>query len=389
MGGGGPVTPSYMLDNVRNECECTSIRLDTTKKNKKNRHKKQWSVSGKIIDDDIHNANCPSNRSNPRAGSSVGTNSSMGSNRTAPTLFTSCIGSSDTPRSSKSDELNQIDDTAVNRVSRSQSECSTDPSLNGAALAHSGNSSPSQRSQNTSSSITAANGLPSPKVSTASTHSGLGDMPQQQLLLTPEEIVAEGPLMKKTLLRNGNKPAVSRWQPYWAVLYAPGSLVLYPPRSRFFSRVTHQSPNLQHQNSAVSNCSATSANLIPTSSVNTSTISCEDSSLNVSSLKDQSLQSPPTASSSTFFYSGGLNKWMQFSSNFELSRAPTKTINLNGWMALACTKPRKPDLFLLQEPSRGTIYKMRAGSQAAALEWSQRLREAIRKSSAINLITFE
>ncbi|KAG8233280.1 hypothetical protein J437_LFUL013624 [Ladona fulva] len=124
----------------------------------------------------------------------------------------------------------------------------------------------------------------------------------------------QGCVRRKTIVKDGKKPAVTSWQRYWVQLWGT-SLVFYPPKS--FK-------------------------------------GCDRS---------------------------------------DYKRDPCKMVSVVGWLVFLYDSPLQPDLFQLTDPNRGNVYKFRAGTKSAAIQWYRYLQQAItgnlEKPLPANLMSFE
>lgn len=80
------------------------------------------------------------------------------------------------------------------------------------------------------------------------------------------------------------------------------------------------------------------------------------------------------------------------SSRVAFKRKPAKMLSISGWMVVMGEDPFNPDSFQLQEPSRGNVYKFRAGSQAKAMDWVKHLQtasELYKQRLPANLMSFD
>ncbi|XP_046391408.1 ras-specific guanine nucleotide-releasing factor RalGPS2 isoform X2 [Ischnura elegans] len=129
-----------------------------------------------------------------------------------------------------------------------------------------------------------------------------------------QSCLMQGCVRRKTIVKDGKKPAVSSWQRYWIQLWGT-SLVYYPPKS--FK-------------------------------------GCDRS---------------------------------------DYKRDPCKMVSVIGWLVFLCDIPLQPDLFQLTDPVRGNVYKFRAGTKSAAVQWCRYLKQAItgnlEKPPPVNLMSFE
>ncbi|KAJ8379628.1 hypothetical protein SKAU_G00004060 [Synaphobranchus kaupii] len=123
----------------------------------------------------------------------------------------------------------------------------------------------------------------------------------------------EGPLRRKTLLKEGRKPTLSSWTRYWIAL-----------------------------------------------------------------------------SGSTLIYFGA--KALRASERKHYKSTPCKKITITGWMVVLPDDPEHPNIFQLNDPDKGNVYKFQTGSRFSAIIWHKHLEEACRSSRPqipANLMSFE
>ncbi|CAH1786592.1 unnamed protein product [Owenia fusiformis] len=71
---------------------------------------------------------------------------------------------------------------------------------------------------------------------------------------------------------------------------------------------------------------------------------------------------------------------------------PSKMTSIVGWMVVMGDNPMQPDAFTITDSNKGNVYKLRAGTQAKALEWVKHLTAATKADEFKppgNLISFE
>ncbi|XP_022526446.2 ras-specific guanine nucleotide-releasing factor RalGPS1 [Astyanax mexicanus] len=126
-------------------------------------------------------------------------------------------------------------------------------------------------------------------------------------------ITIEGPLRRKTVMKEGKKPTLSSWKRYWIVL--SGSTLIY------FSSKALRANERRHYKSR-----------------------------------------------------------------------PCKKISLTGWIVVLPDDPEHPNIFQLNDPDKGNVYKFQTGSRFSAIIWHKHLAEAcrcIRPQIPANLMSFE
>nr|XP_014349465.1 PREDICTED: ras-specific guanine nucleotide-releasing factor RalGPS1 [Latimeria chalumnae] len=126
-------------------------------------------------------------------------------------------------------------------------------------------------------------------------------------------IAMEGPLRRKTLLKEGKKPALSSWTRYWVTL--SGSTLLY---------------------------------------------------FGVKSLRGKERK--------------------------HYKSTPCKKVSIIGWMVVLPDDPEHPDIFQLNDPDKGNVYKFQTGSRFHAILWHKHLGDACKSSRPqvpANLMSFE
>ncbi|XP_073080426.1 ras-specific guanine nucleotide-releasing factor RalGPS1 isoform X5 [Manis javanica] len=123
----------------------------------------------------------------------------------------------------------------------------------------------------------------------------------------------EGPLRRKTLLKEGRKPALSSWTRYWVVL-----------------------------------------------------------------------------SGSTLLYYGA--KSLRGTDRKHYKSTPGKKVSIVGWMVRLPDDPEHPDIFQLNNPEKGNVYKFQTGSRFHAILWHKHLDDACKSNRPqvpANLMSFE
>ncbi|KAM8934522.1 ras-specific guanine nucleotide-releasing factor RalGPS1 isoform 1-T1 [Pelodytes ibericus] len=126
-------------------------------------------------------------------------------------------------------------------------------------------------------------------------------------------IAMEGPLRRKTLLKEGKKPTLASWTRYWATL--SGSTLLY------FGAKSLRGNERKHYKST-----------------------------------------------------------------------PSKKVSVLGWMVVLPDDPEHPNVFQLNNPDKGNVYKFQTGSRFHAILWHKHLDDACASSSPpapTNLMSFE
>nr|XP_060464615.1 ras-specific guanine nucleotide-releasing factor RalGPS1 isoform X3 [Panthera onca] len=123
----------------------------------------------------------------------------------------------------------------------------------------------------------------------------------------------EGPLRRKTLLKEGRKPALSSWTRYWVIL-----------------------------------------------------------------------------SGSTLLYYGA--KSLRGTDRKHYKSTPGKKVSVVGWMVQLPDDPEHPDIFQLNNPDKGNVYKFQTGSRFHAILWHKHLDDACKSNRPqvpANLMSFE
>ncbi|KAJ8413773.1 hypothetical protein AAFF_G00063710 [Aldrovandia affinis] len=126
-------------------------------------------------------------------------------------------------------------------------------------------------------------------------------------------VTMEGPLRRKTLLKEGRKPTLSSWTRYWIAL-----------------------------------------------------------------------------SGSTLIYFGA--KALRASERKHYKSTPCKKIAITGWMVVLPDDPEHPNIFQLNDPDKGNVYKFQTGSRFSAIIWHKHLEDACRSTRPqipANLMSFE
>ncbi|XP_009890599.1 PREDICTED: ras-specific guanine nucleotide-releasing factor RalGPS1 isoform X2 [Charadrius vociferus] len=126
-------------------------------------------------------------------------------------------------------------------------------------------------------------------------------------------VTMEGPLRRKTLLKEGKKPTLSSWTRYWVML--SGSTLLY------FGAKSLRGTERKHYKST-----------------------------------------------------------------------PGKKVSIVGWMVALPDDPEHPDIFQLNNPDKGNVYKFQTGSRFHAILWHKHLDDACRSNKPqvpANLMSFE
>ncbi|XP_069025195.1 ras-specific guanine nucleotide-releasing factor RalGPS1 isoform X2 [Embiotoca jacksoni] len=126
-------------------------------------------------------------------------------------------------------------------------------------------------------------------------------------------VIIEGPLRRKTLLKEGRKPKLSSWTRFWITL---------------------------------------------------------------------------SGSTLTFFGA----KALRASERKHYKSSPCKKVCVTGWMVVLPDDPARPNIFQLNDPEKGNVYKFQTGSRFSAIIWHKNLEEACRSSRPqipANLMSFE
>ncbi|KAM6117512.1 ras-specific guanine nucleotide-releasing factor RalGPS1 isoform 4-T4 [Phoenicopterus ruber ruber] len=126
-------------------------------------------------------------------------------------------------------------------------------------------------------------------------------------------ITMEGPLRRKTLLKEGKKPTLSSWTRYWVML-----------------------------------------------------------------------------SGSTLLYFGA--KSLRGAERKHFKSTPAKKVSIVGWMVALPDDPEHPDIFQLNNPDKGNVYKFQTGSRFHAILWHKHLDDACKSNKPqvpANLMSFE
>ncbi|XP_051749930.1 ras-specific guanine nucleotide-releasing factor RalGPS1 isoform X2 [Ctenopharyngodon idella] len=72
--------------------------------------------------------------------------------------------------------------------------------------------------------------------------------------------------------------------------------------------------------------------------------------------------------------------------------APCKKVSVLGWMVVLPDDPAQPNIFQLNDPDKGNVYKFQTGDRFSAIIWHKRLEEACRRRRPqipANLMSFE
>ncbi|XP_034752154.1 ras-specific guanine nucleotide-releasing factor RalGPS1-like isoform X2 [Etheostoma cragini] len=126
-------------------------------------------------------------------------------------------------------------------------------------------------------------------------------------------VAIEGPLRRKTLLKEGRKPKLSSWSRFWISL-SGSTLTFYGAKALRASERKHYKSN------------------------------------------------------------------------------PCKKVCVTGWMVVLPDDPSRPNIFQLNDPDKGNVYKFQTGSRFSAIIWHKNLEEACRSSRPqipANLMSFE
>uniref|UniRef100_A0A667Y136 Ral GEF with PH domain and SH3 binding motif 1 n=1 Tax=Myripristis murdjan TaxID=586833 RepID=A0A667Y136_9TELE len=126
-------------------------------------------------------------------------------------------------------------------------------------------------------------------------------------------VIIEGPLRRKTLLKEGRKPKLSSWTRFWITL-----------------------------------------------------------------------------SGSTLTFYGA--KALRASERKHYKSTPCKKVCVTGWMVVLPDDPARPNIFQLNDPDKGNVYKFQTGSRFSAIIWHKNLEEACRSNRPqipANLMSFE
>ncbi|XP_042565311.1 ras-specific guanine nucleotide-releasing factor RalGPS1-like isoform X2 [Clupea harengus] len=71
---------------------------------------------------------------------------------------------------------------------------------------------------------------------------------------------------------------------------------------------------------------------------------------------------------------------------------PCKTVSVIGWMAVLPDNPARPNIFQLNDPDKGNVYRFQTSSRFSAILWHKSLEEASRskkRKAPANLMSFE
>uniref|UniRef100_A0AAR2IIS7 Ras-GEF domain-containing protein n=1 Tax=Pygocentrus nattereri TaxID=42514 RepID=A0AAR2IIS7_PYGNA len=95
-------------------------------------------------------------------------------------------------------------------------------------------------------------------------------------------------------------------------------------------------------------------------------------------------------SGSTLIYFG--SKALRANERRHYKSRPCKKISLTGWIVVLPDDPEHPNIFQLNDPDKGNVYKFQTGSRFSAIIWHKHLAEAcrcIRPQIPANLMSFE
>uniref|UniRef100_H2MB74 Ral GEF with PH domain and SH3 binding motif 1 n=1 Tax=Oryzias latipes TaxID=8090 RepID=H2MB74_ORYLA len=93
--------------------------------------------------------------------------------------------------------------------------------------------------------------------------------------------------------------------------------------------------------------------------------------------------------SALIFYSA---KALRASERKHYKSTPCKKVCVTGWMVVLPDDPARPNIFQLNDPDRGNVYKFQTGSRFSAIVWHKNLEEACRSCKSqipANLMSFE
>ncbi|XP_051788260.1 ras-specific guanine nucleotide-releasing factor RalGPS1 isoform X1 [Erpetoichthys calabaricus] len=144
-------------------------------------------------------------------------------------------------------------------------------------------------------------------------YSPMGTCPSCLAGSTQGVITIEGPLRRKTLLKEGRKPTLPSWTRYWITL-----------------------------------------------------------------------------SGTTLIYYGA--KALRATERKHYKSTPSKKVSISGWMPVLPDDPEHPDIFQLNDPDKGNVYKFQTASRFHAILWHKHLEDACRSfrpQIPANLMTFE
>ncbi|XP_067339305.1 ras-specific guanine nucleotide-releasing factor RalGPS1-like isoform X3 [Channa argus] len=97
-----------------------------------------------------------------------------------------------------------------------------------------------------------------------------------------------------------------------------------------------------------------------------------------------------TLSGSTLIFYGA--KALRASERKHYKSSPCKKVCVTGWMVVLPDDPARPNIFRLNDPDKGNVYKFQTGSRFSAIIWHKNLEEACRSSRPqipANLMSFE
>uniref|UniRef100_A0A3B5AGM3 Ral GEF with PH domain and SH3 binding motif 1 n=1 Tax=Stegastes partitus TaxID=144197 RepID=A0A3B5AGM3_9TELE len=97
-----------------------------------------------------------------------------------------------------------------------------------------------------------------------------------------------------------------------------------------------------------------------------------------------------TLSGSTLTFYGA--KALRASERKHYKSSPCKKVCVTGWMVVLPDDPARPNIFHLNDPDKGNVYKFQTGSRFSAIIWHKNLEEACRSSRPqipANLMSFE
>uniref|UniRef100_A0A3Q3JLH5 Ras-GEF domain-containing protein n=1 Tax=Monopterus albus TaxID=43700 RepID=A0A3Q3JLH5_MONAL len=95
-------------------------------------------------------------------------------------------------------------------------------------------------------------------------------------------------------------------------------------------------------------------------------------------------------SGSTLIFYGA--KALRASERKHYKSSPCKKVCVTGWMVVLPDDPARPNIFQLNDPDKGNVYKFQTGSRFSAIIWHKNLEEACRSSRPqipANLMSFE
>uniref|UniRef100_A0A3P9JSH8 Ral GEF with PH domain and SH3 binding motif 1 n=1 Tax=Oryzias latipes TaxID=8090 RepID=A0A3P9JSH8_ORYLA len=93
--------------------------------------------------------------------------------------------------------------------------------------------------------------------------------------------------------------------------------------------------------------------------------------------------------SALIFYSA---KALRASERKHYKSTPCKKVCVTGWIVVLPDDPARPNIFQLNDPDRGNVYKFQTGSRFSAIVWHKNLEEACRSCKSqipANLMSFE